>query len=378
MDLTTLGERPTRVLPYEQPVFQKAKQVLWVRALQYCGQQPTSKMLKLTINQGDLDRLQGLTHAAFCELSTDLKNLHQRHTSTVQSQATGGAADLFFRVANHFYHNTSGHEFRTWLGYTVRRYDFHKRATPASCGPDSAYIPFQMHPKLQFADSMLRCFLIICKIESSCGGFPMYVTHSNVVECQKRMRNRTIELGKALCSEHHLQFCDLFHAGLLLLVLRGYIVGEVRRFTGGRDPKVLAGWHGKALQHIVALGFPLLLGGEELEANPHLGELHDFTTRLVYPLHELDMPGQAGPTSGPSAGPSAPSGPMLSLKCWAYLAHWSGYNANPSPSFAFETFVKQLPVFVENPTAFLECMWFVHPYNGLRHHVSYCQYGASW
>jgi len=354
MDIVNLGESPSCVSPNEEGVFKEGLAILWKAALIYSGHPSTSKVSKLAVNQEDLDKIKIETQEEFKELSRQLRSSsadHATHAGTASpygpSQDQDGA-NLFFKVANHFYFNTSGQEFRVTLGHCVRRYDFHRKAIPSNGGQ---YIPSGRAPSMKFVESVLRCLMIVCKIDGMCGSFPIHVTHQNIVKCQKQMRNRDKSLGKELVVKSGLNFCDVFFLALLVLVLRHYVVGELRRYTGRRASKVINDWYMQAFCDITKLEFVVC---------PETTSTTSSTCNQLQ-LGALAQPAQTN----------------LNLQSMAYLQNWANFQTPQlEEGFTVQDFASTVPVFLENPTAFLEEMWFVYPYNGLRRHVTYCRYGT--
>ena len=358
MDLVNLGESGSVVPLEESEYFEEGLRVLWKATLGYLGYSETSKATKLTVNQFDLDALRALTHSEFRSLATrrrssDTSLPTQEGLNNAICANTHGptqdqdGADLFFKVANHFYNSTTGREFRSLLGHSVRRYDFHKRAIPSNGGQ---YIPSNSE-EMKFVESTLRCLMIVCQIDGMCGSFPIHIAHADIVKCQKQMRNRDRKLGQILGRNSGLAFCDVFFAALLVLVLRGYVIGQLKRATGGRKSVIIGSWHMKSLDDARTLKFSM-----------------------------LPEPAAQHTTATPSNTCPEQQSATLSLKTLAYLQHWtSSYQIPHLPKgVSMQSFVwKQLPVFLENPTACLEAMWFVYPCNGLRRHCTYCRYGDN-
>lgn len=271
--------------------------------------------LKLVVTGEFIKRLRLRTRRALSGLATGRSE---------ESAMTG--PELFWMSANAFLHSESGKEFRLPVGeLPVQRTNSRGRVVNRTMGTADRF-----HSN-NFVNSLMLCLINTCGVAHSFGFTPLHVDYQSLQVAMRLMRQREQQAMKAWLAlpgavAAGWAHADLYYAGIYALFHGGLIRGEVRRFKGNRHGQHLKpGWHLAAANIATALGLV-----PPTPATPGLLNLLQVANHLAAPL--------------------------------------------PPPG----VFVNSLPRFVENPTAFLEKMWYMQDYNPLMHHCCYCRYGALW
>jgi hypothetical protein len=237
------------------------------------------------------------------------------------SQITG--PELFWMCVNDYLHSESGREFRLPMGALP----IHRTNSRGRVVCRTGFAPGRYHPDA-FVNSLMLCLMNVCEVAHCVGWVPIHVNYAAVQASLKLMRNREREasawwMGMGYC------FADIFYAALLVLLCDGLIRGEVRRMVGHGGPggrHVVSNWFQASARVAVGLGL------------------------LSSPMLELGLLC------------------LVQLSCHV-----------DAPIFDPATFgVASVPRFIENPTAFMEKMWYLQDFMPLIHHCCYCRYGDSY
>jgi hypothetical protein len=235
------------------------------------------------------------------------------------SQITG--PELFWMSVNDYLHSESGREFRLPMGSSP----IHRTNSRGRIMCRTGSVLDRYHPNV-FVNSLMLCLMNACGVAHCVGWVPVHVNYAAVQNSLKLMRNRERGASSLWMAMGH-SFADIFYAALLVLLCNGLIRGEVRRMVGhpGSGSRVMPDWFQASARVAVGLG---LLSSPMLE----LGVLC-----------------------------------LVQLSCYV-----------DAPIFDSATFVINVPRFIENPTAFMEKMWYLQDFAPLIHHCCYCRYGDSY
>jgi hypothetical protein len=236
------------------------------------------------------------------------------------SQLTG--PELFWMCVNDFLFSEAGREFRLPMGSAP----IHRTNSRGRIMCRTGAMPDRYHPNA-FVNSLMLCLLNVCNVAHCVGWVPIYVNYSSVTAAMRLMRNREKATSTWWMGMGY-RFADFFYASLLVLVCGGLVRGEVRRMMGhrGEGSRVMSTWFYSSALVATNLGL------------------------LESPLLDLGVLC------------------VLQLSCYVDM-----------PVMLDLTAVSvDVPRFIENPTAFMEKMWYLQDFLPLVHHCCYCRYGDKY
>jgi hypothetical protein len=326
-DTLNLGERPTAVHANDQELFSEACEYLWGKALQQ--ESCHNATLKIAMTQVKVDQLRLSTRR-------ELTRMVARANAQLGNLLLGPAAvtvngpELFFMVVNHFFHSESHREFRLPMGsLPVHRTNNRRRVVNCLGGPANRF-----HANC-WLNSLILCLVNVCNVGKMLSWLPLHVRYEDCQAAQVNMRRRQIATTKAWLGQGW-KFGELFYAGLYALLFEDLVRGEVRRVFGG-DPHGSEGkmlnrrWFERSHTNAINLGF---------------------------------LPQATFPT--------------LATLCHLQLGMQDTHCPPCGSCEGLADLLLELPRFMENPTAYLEKMWYMQDYAALVHHCCYCKYGAPW
>ena len=326
LDLISLGAYDSIVPSVDSELFDLAMVRVWLHALDL-DLSGGLKRSKITVDQ---DALRSLRLAC----KKDLYTLVLSHGSADSLMTSG---ELFYLCVNRYFHAEGGKavkEFRMPLGTVVRRIGARGRTKIATIGSG-------FHPDL-FVNSLFLCIAASHGIDAAVSWVPIFVLRKYMAPAMRNMRQRQVKYAATLMAlSPGYTFGDVFYAGLLTLYLCGLIRGDIGRiFPGKPAGRRDYSWYSRS--HYVAIQLGFWLDGD------------------------VDSMGYKFSLS--SGVP-----PSLAFHCWLAECFMAG------PDFdGLSDLLSCLPRFVENPTAYLEKMWYMSCYSSCVVHCTYCFYGAKW
>ena len=229
--------------------------------------------------------------------------------------------ELYWMCVNDLLFSESGREFRLPMGTEP----IHRTNSRGRIMCRTGTVPDRYHPNC-FVNSLMLCLMNVCGVANCVGWVPIHVCYDNLQVAMRQMRNRERETSTWWMGMGY-KFADIFYASLLTLFCAGLVRGEVRRLAGhrGTGTRMLMDWFQVSARVAVAL---------ELMPSPML----DLGVLC-----------------------------LLQLSCYV-----------DAPVFDSTTILLRVPRFIENPTAFMEKMWYLQDFMPLVHHCCYCRYGDKY